>query len=162
MNPSNDNRLSERDEQRLRAAENTAYSYKIVSYSALLLAGIALAVAAVSIGVASGDNGGQAPAAATAAAPASPGTSVTVAMHDPGCHSFLVGQNYQTSQTVTGPAVLTNSDEDTLNIVGPSGTHGRMTATDAVGQKITLAPGTYTITMVKQAPDDNTLHLTVN
>lgn len=160
MNPRNDNQLSERDEQRLRAAENTAYSYKFISYSALLLAVIALGVAAVSV-VTANDNsvsvmpmsGSSHPVSSASVAPVS---AVTVAMHDPGCHSFQVGQAFQKSETVSGPTQLTNSDEDTINIAGPKGVQS-----DPVGQKITLAPGAYTITMVGQAPDDNTLHLSV-
>ena len=159
MNPRDDNQLSERDEQRLRAAENTAYSYKFISYAALLLAMIALAVAAVSVITASNNGGNATPSslASSASAASVAPKLVTVAMHDPGCHSFLVGQAYQTSETVSGPVELNNSDEDTLNVAGPKGVQS-----DPVGQRLSLAPGTYTITMVKQAPDDNTLHLTVN
>jgi len=160
VNPSNDNQLSERDEQRLRAAEKTAYTYKFISYAALLLAVIALGVAGVSVVTASDNNvrampmsGPSHPASSASVAPVS---AVTVAMHDPGCHWFQVGQAFQKSETVSGPTQLTNSDEDTLNIAGPNGVQS-----DPVGQKVTLAPGTYTITMAGQAPDDNTLHLSV-
>lgn len=160
MNPRHDNQLSERDEQRLRAAENTAYSYKFISYAALVLAAIAMAVAAVSVITASNDNGNsmpmRGPSGLASSTPATPASAVTVAMHDPGCHWFQVGQSFQKSVTVSGPVQLTNSDEDTLNIAGPKGVQS-----DPVGQKITLAPGTYTITMAGQAPDDNTLHLSV-
>ena len=52
---------------------------------------------------------------------------------------------------------LLNLDEATLIIKGPGG--GK---TARVGSKLTLtAKGTYRITMVKQAPDDNTLILKV-
>ena len=160
MNPSHDNQLSERDEQRLRAAENTAYSYKFISYAALLLAGIALAVAAVSIVTANGSSTTVMPMSGSShgvsAPPASPVSAVTVAMHDPGCHWFQVGQAFQKSETVSGPTQLTNSDENTINIAGPNGVQS-----EPVGQKVTLAPGAYTITMAGQAPDDNTLHLSV-
>jgi hypothetical protein len=160
MSPSNDNHLSERDEQRLRAAENTAYSYKIISYSALLLAAIALGVAAVSVVTANDKSVSVMPMSRSShplsSASVAPVSAVAVAMHDPGCHWFQVGQAFQKSETVSGPTQLTNSDEDTINIAGP---HGVQSV--PVGQKITLAPGAYTITMVGQAPDDNTLHLSV-
>ena len=52
---------------------------------------------------------------------------------------------------------LLNLDEATLIIKGPGG--GK---TARVGSRLTLtANGTYRITMVKQAPDDNTLILKV-
>src|SRR5689334_1845405 len=115
MSPSNDNQLSERDEQRLRAAENTAYSYKIISYSALLLAAIARGVGDVSVVTAS-DRSVSVMTMSRSSNPVSsasvaPVRAVTVAMHDPGCHWFQVGQAFQKSETVSGPTQLTNSDE---------------------------------------------------
>jgi len=83
--------------------------------------------------------------------------TVTVAMHDPGCHSFQVGTTFQKRLSVTGPVNLRNSDEATLKIAGSSGT-----VKDAVGQIVALTPGSYRLTMVGQAPDDNTLHLGVS
>jgi hypothetical protein len=78
-------------------------------------------------------------------------------MHDPGCHSFLVGGKYVKSVTRQGPVTLLNQDEAALKIKGPSGTK-----LDRVGARVTLrARGTYRITMVRQAPDDNHLTLTV-
>jgi hypothetical protein len=57
----------------------------------------------------------------------------------------------------TGPVTLLNLDEAALIIKGPGGTKK-----EAVGAKLTLkAKGVYRITMVKQAPDDNTLKLTI-
>jgi hypothetical protein len=48
-------------------------------------------------------------------------------------------------------------DEAVLVVKGPDGTRH-----DAVGGKLTLkAKGIYGITMVKQAPDDNHLKLTI-
>lgn len=82
--------------------------------------------------------------------------TVTVAMHDPGCHSFAVGGKFLTKLSVKGPVALQNSDEATLKVTGASGTK-----LDRVGKKITLARGSYRITMVGQAPDDNTLKLVV-
>jgi hypothetical protein len=49
-----------------------------------------------------------------------------------------------------------NVDEATLKIAGASGVK-----LDAVGKKVALVHGTYRITMVGQAPDDNTLTLNV-
>ena len=83
-------------------------------------------------------------------------TRVTVAMHDPGCHSFLVGGKYLKRLSVHGPASLLNTDEATLIVAGSHGTK-----TVAVGKTIVLGHGVYRITMVKQAPDDNHLVLSV-
>jgi hypothetical protein len=83
-------------------------------------------------------------------------TKVTIAMHDPGCHAFLVHGKYLKKLSVNGPASVLNVDEAALIIAG---THG--TKTVAVGKTIRLAAGVYHITMVKQAPDDNHLVLTV-
>lgn len=82
--------------------------------------------------------------------------TVTVAMHDPGCHWFLVGGAYTRHLTTSGPVSLLNFDEAALRIAGPSGVKF-----DAVGKKLTLTRGVYHITMVKQAADDNRLVLTV-
>jgi len=97
-------------------------------------------------------------AALAFAAPAAAGKApLVVAMHDPGCHSFFVGGKYVKSVTRTGPVTLQNADEAALKIKGPGGTK-----LDPVGKKLTLrARGTYRITMVHQAPDDNHLVLRV-
>ena len=101
-------------------------------------------------------------AAALAAALAGTGSgattakTVTVAMHDPGCHWFLVGGAYKQSLTVGGPISLLNLDEAALKVVGPSDLK-----LDPVGKKLPLGRGVYHITMVKQAADDNHLLLTV-
>jgi hypothetical protein len=83
--------------------------------------------------------------------------TVTVAMHDPGCHWFLVGGAYKQRLSVEGPVSLLNFDEAALRIVGPSGVK-----LEPVGKKLTLTHGVYRITMVKQASDDNHLVLTVH
>jgi hypothetical protein len=57
---------------------------------------------------------------------------------------------------VKGPARLLNVDEAALRVVG----HGT-TARVAVGKTVLLAKGSYAITMVGQAPDDNHLKLVV-
>jgi hypothetical protein len=87
---------------------------------------------------------------------ASKPTKVTIAMHDPGCHAFLVGGRYLKTLSVTGSASVLNVDENTLIITG-----NQSTKTVKVGKTIVLGRGVYHITMVKQAPDDNHLLLTV-
>jgi hypothetical protein len=84
------------------------------------------------------------------------GTKVTVVMKDPGCHWFSVAGKFKTKLAVAGPARLLNVDEAALKVAG-NGTVKRL----AVGKTITLARGTYAITMVGQAPDDNHLKLVV-
>lgn len=81
---------------------------------------------------------------------------LTVVMHDPGCHWFSVGGKLKLSVSMHGPVALLNLDEAPLKVVGPSGTRHA-----AVGKKIVLSRGSYRITMVGQASDDNTLRLTV-
>ena len=89
-------------------------------------------------------------------------TRLVVAMRDPGCHWFYLGggpshRKYSKAVTRTGPVKLVNFDEDTLIVKGPGGTKH-----DKVGATLTLkAKGLYRITMVKQAPDDNHLKLTI-
>jgi hypothetical protein len=97
-------------------------------------------------------------APAAAAAP----TTLIVAMKDPGCHWFYTGggpsnRHYAKTLVKTGPVTLLNLDEKPLIIKGPQGTKKQ-----AVGARLTLkAKGLYTITMVKQAADDNHLKLTI-
>ena len=103
-------------------------------------------------------------AATAAARPATTAgaTKLVVAMRDPGCHWFYLGggpshRKYSKTVSRTGPVKLVNLDEDTLIVKGPGGTKH-----DKVGATLTLkARGLYTITMVKQAPDDNHLKLTI-
>ena len=89
-------------------------------------------------------------------------TRLVVAMRDPGCHWFYLGggpshRKYSKAVTRTGPVKLVNFDEDTLIVKGPGGTKH-----DKVGATLALkAKGLYKITMVKQAPDDNHLKLTI-
>ena len=91
-------------------------------------------------------------AALALAAPAAAGKApLVVGMHDPGCHWFQVGGKYVKSVARTGPVTLLNQDEAALKIKGPGGTK-----LEPVGKKLTLhAKGTYRITMVHQASDDN-------
>jgi hypothetical protein len=103
-----------------------------------------------------------APAAVLAAPAAASKAPLVIAMHDPGCHWFYLGggpnhRKYVTTVTRTGPVTLLNLDEAALKIKGPGGTK-----IERVGAKLTLrAKGTYRITMVGQAPDDNNLTLKV-
>jgi hypothetical protein len=84
-------------------------------------------------------------------------TTVTVAMHDPGCHWFSSDGKFTKTLAVKGPVELANFDEATLKVRGQSGIR-----LDRVGKKIALSRGSYRITMVGQAPDDNTLKLVVS
>lgn len=89
-------------------------------------------------------------------------SKLIVAMKDPGCHWFYNGggpnhRKYSKTAVRTGPVKLLNLDEDTLIVKGPGGTKH-----DKIGSTLTLkAKGLYKITMVKQAPDDNHLKLTI-
>jgi hypothetical protein len=96
--------------------------------------------------------GGQALGANRTAAP----RTVTVVMRDPGCHWFAANGRFTTTMSVRGPVALANLDMAALRVAGPAGVRR-----DAVGKKITLARGSYRITMVGQASDDNVLKLVV-
>jgi len=90
-----------------------------------------------------------------------PTKTLTIVMHDPGCHWFYLGggpnhRKYALTVTRSGPLTLVNFDEAALKVVGPFGMRHI-----AVGKKIVLTKGSYRITMVGQASDDNTLKLTV-
>lgn len=96
--------------------------------------------------------------AAPAATHAKTQVPVTIAMHDPGCHWFLSGTSYSKTATVRGIAVVRNIDEAAMIFKGPGGFHALL----PVGKTLKIAKaGAYHITMVKQAPDDNHLLLTV-
>jgi hypothetical protein len=82
--------------------------------------------------------------------------TVTVVMHDPGCHWFDVNNTFLKKLTVVGPVKLAGFDEAPLIVKGPSSVK-RL----AVGKHILLSRGVYHITMVGQAPDDNHLLLVV-
>ena len=92
--------------------------------------------------------------AASASARAVP--TVTVAMHDPGCHWFNVNGKLKAKLAVAGPVSLFNLDEAALKVAGPHGVK-----LESVGKRLELAKGTYHITMVGQASDDNHLLLVV-
>lgn len=112
-----------------------------------LIVAAALAAGSVLVGA------GQAAAAKGQAAP----TPVMVVMHDPGCHWFSVNGKFTRTLAVKGPAVLSNRDEATLDIVG--GQFGMRAA--PIGKHVVLARGIYRIVMVGQARDDNVLTLLV-
>jgi len=82
--------------------------------------------------------------------------TVTVVMHDPGCHWFAAGSALKKTLSVKGPVKLRNLDEAALKVAGAKGTK-----LDGVGKQLVLSPGVYHITMVGQAPDDNHLKLVV-
>jgi hypothetical protein len=110
---------------------------------------VVLLVAVVSVA-------GAAAAGAIAHPQAMQAKTVTVVMHDPGCHWFSVGGKLQTKLTVSGPVKLFNVDEAALKVAGPNGVK-----VEKVGQPLLLGKGVYKITMVGQASDDNHLKLTV-
>ena len=89
-------------------------------------------------------------------ATATPLKNINVVMKDPGCHWLQTDSGLKTRLSVTGPITLTNMDEAALVIAGPSGT-----THESVGTHLRLARGTYAITMVGQASDDNHLKLQV-
>jgi hypothetical protein len=91
------------------------------------------------------------------AVPASAAPVVPIVMRDPGCHWFKVGGRYSVRYVAHGAVTIRNLDMASLKFAGPRGTR-----LDGVGQTITLrTTGTYRITMVGQARDDNTLTLVV-
>ncbi len=100
-------------------------------------------------------------AAPAAGSTATGATKLVVAMHDPGCHSFLTGatphRRYSTTVTRQGPVKLVNLDERTLIINGPGG----MRHLKVGAAMLLTAKGLYRITMVRQASDDNHLKLTI-
>jgi hypothetical protein len=128
----------------------TRISHRISGFF-LGLIGIMSLVAAVAYTAMPGNDHMQTVAAVPTA------QTVTVAMGDPGCHWFQQGQSLTKSMAVTGPVSLQNSDEAALKVAGSSGVQK-----DPLGGQVSLTPGSYTITMVGQASDDNTLHLQVS
>jgi len=82
--------------------------------------------------------------------------TVTVVMRDPGCHWFSADGNFLTKLSVRGPVTLRNIDEAALKVAGPQGVK-----LEPVGSLLALSHGTYHISMVGQAADDNHLTLVV-
>lgn len=91
-----------------------------------------------------------------AAGTASASTTVPIVMKDPGCHWFSVHGKYLSKLTVTGKTAFRNLDEAALVFKG-----SKFTKKLAVGKTLALTAGTYHITMVGQAPDDNHLLLVI-
>lgn len=88
--------------------------------------------------------------------------TVTVVMHDPGCHWFSVDGKLQKTLTVNGPVSLLDVDEATLKVhTAGLANSFYANALEDVGQRLTLSRGVYTINMIGQKPSDNTLTLTV-
>ena len=82
---------------------------------------------------------------------------VTIAMHDPGCHWFADHGKYYRSASVRHGTIFRNLDEAALIFKGKG-----FTKRLAVGKTLKIKKaGTYRVTMVKQAPDDNHLLLIV-
>lgn len=81
--------------------------------------------------------------------------TLTIVMHDPGCHWFKLGGKLTTKATLTGRVKLVNFDEDTLKVASRSGARFIK-----VGKSLVVGHGNYAITMVGQASDDN--HLTLH
>ena len=96
-------------------------------------------------------------AAAVAHRTAAPARTVKIVMHDPGCHFFQTTAGLKRTLHVSGTVNLVNMDEAALRVAGPSGMK-----VQKVGAKLHLCPGTYRITMVGQAADDNHLRLVVS
>ena len=84
-------------------------------------------------------------------------STLVVAMRDPGCHWFQVGGKYTKSVVRHGTVTLVNRDEAALVVKGPGGTK----VEKVLGKLKLHAKGTYRITMVHQAPDDNHLVLKI-
>jgi hypothetical protein len=84
--------------------------------------------------------------------------TVNVVMKDPGCHWFQTDAGLKRTLQVNASAVkLVNMDEAALRVAGSA-----RTRLDHVGGMMRLGRGNYTITMVGQKPDDNTLKLAVS
>jgi len=83
-------------------------------------------------------------------------TKLVVAMHDPGCHWFLIQGKYTKSASAVGSVRLMNVDDNTLIVTSQ---HGSKLI--PVGKSVVVTQGHYVVTMVHQAPDDNHLKLTV-
>jgi hypothetical protein len=113
-----------------------------------LIAALAAAVALVVAGIAT---------ASPARVHAIKAKAVNIVMADPGCHWFADGAKHYKAVSVARGTSFRNIDEAALIFKG-AGFHKQL----AVGKSLTITKaGTYHITMVKQAPDDNHLLLVV-
>jgi hypothetical protein len=82
--------------------------------------------------------------------------TLVVAMHDPGCHWFLIRGKYTKSAVEPGAVRLVNMDEKTLKVASRHGVK-----LIPVGKGLVVRSGHYVVMMVGQAADDNYLKLTV-
>jgi hypothetical protein len=82
--------------------------------------------------------------------------TLVVAMHDPGCHWFLIHGKYKLSAVEPGAVRVENLDEATLKVASH---HGMQYI--HVGKSLVLQHGHYVVMMVGQARDDNYLKLNV-
>jgi hypothetical protein len=82
--------------------------------------------------------------------------TLVVAMHDPGCHWFLVHGKYTKSVVERSAVRLVNSDAAKLKVASRTGVRYI-----PVGKSLVLPRGHYVVMMVGQAVDDNYLKLTV-
>jgi len=113
---------------------------------------ISLAVGAAVAAAACGTSGALA-AASHQAAP----KTVRIVMHDPGCHWFAVHGKFTKNDTVNAARVrLVDLDEADLKVASRHGLRHI-----PVGKSIVVGRGNYVIMMVGQAPDDNSLKLSV-
>ena len=92
--------------------------------------------------------------ALAASAAASP--VLQIVMKDPGCHWFKVGSKFTTKYVAHGSIAIQNVDEKTLKFVSAKGA-----VLVKVGKTMRFTKGTYRITMIGQAKDDNVLRLVV-
>ncbi len=95
-------------------------------------------------------------AALILALPAAASPVLQIVMKDPGCHWFKVGAKLTTRYVAHGTISIQNFDEAALKFVSPKGT-----VLLKVGKTMRFTKGTYRITMVGQAKDDNVLKLIV-
>ena len=82
--------------------------------------------------------------------------TLQIVMHDPGCHSFMVGGKFAKTATANGRVRLLNLDETTLKVASRNGIRHI-----PVHHSIVVGRGHYVIMMVGQAVDDNYLRLAV-
>ena len=123
-----------------------------------LVVGLAFLAALAGISYAASYNGAKNATSATTTAATPQARTVTVAMHDPGCHWFQVGSQLEKSMSVNGPVKVLNSDEAAIQVT----VTGAKPMLIPMGQTAEIPSGPHAITMVGQEPDDNTLSLQVS
>jgi hypothetical protein len=82
--------------------------------------------------------------------------TLKIVMHDPGCHWFQIGGKFLKTATVQGSVRLVDLDDGALKVASGHGVRHI-----PIGKSIVVGRGSYKITMVGQAVDDNHLKLTV-